>query len=101
MEEEKENERMSLFGKRHGSEGSKKVTMLGTNDISSFFTAKKPVLFSCTSELHTLNDVSAAGQPCEEIQGIADIGLSFGALENWTSRLKTSVRVTVCPKLEV
>lgn len=81
MEEKKRDERMSLLGKRHGPESDKQVTTLGTKDISSFFPSKRPTTISCASKLHNMNDVFAGNQPCEEIQGIADIGLSFGALE--------------------
>ena len=81
MKEKKRDERMSLLGKRHGPEIDKQVTTLGTKDISSFFPSKRPTTISCVSKLHNMNDVFAGNQPCEEIQGIADIGLSFGALE--------------------
>ena len=69
--------------KRKEPEDDREVkTKLGTKDISSFFVTKKPVFVSYTSELHTPHDnISAADQPCEEIQRIAAIGLSSSALE--------------------
>jgi hypothetical protein len=87
MEEKKRDERMSLLGKRHGPESDKQVTTLGTKDISSFFPSKRPTTtssvasISCASKLHTMNDVSAGNQPCEEIQGTAVVGLSSSELD--------------------